>query len=93
MYCTIAGVSKKAGAAYFEDHGFDAFKEGTAISNSGHLIAFYNESPKHYITVNGCRILTASNIALINQDYTIGLTDDYKRLLADQAKNILHKYM
>jgi hypothetical protein len=93
MYCTIAGVSKTAGAAYFDEHGFDAFKEGTAISNSGHLIAFYNESPKHYITVNGCRILTASNIALINQDYTIGLTNDYKKLLIDQAKGILHKYI
>lgn len=90
MYCTIAGVSKKVGAEYFNKAGFNAFENGRVIPNSGHLVTYYNDTKKHYINIDGCRILTASNIALVNQDYTIGITADYKNLLLEQAKNIIH---
>lgn len=92
MYCTIAGVSKSTGAAYFDKAGFEAFENGRVIPNSGHLVAYYNDEPKHYITVAGDRFITASNIALIDQDYTIGITNDYKTLLLEQAKNIIHLF-
>lgn len=91
-YCTIAGVSKEAGAEYFKKVGFSKFREGEVIPESGHLVAYYNESGRHYINYKGCRILTGSNIALVDQDYTINITTDYKKLLEDQANGIYHLF-
>lgn len=86
-FSTIAGVSRKAGQAYFSENGIDAFRIGAVIRNSGHLVAYYNDDDIHEIEVNGCRMQTASNVALIDDTYTIGVTDDYKELL----KSLLNK--
>lgn len=80
-YSTIAGVSKKAGQEFFNRHGLDAFKIGAVIENSGHLVAYYNDDEIHEIEVNGCRMKSASNLALIDDTYTIGVTDDYLFLI------------
>lgn len=80
-YSTIAGVSKAAGQAYFTKNGLKAFKIGAVIENSGHLVAYYNDDEIHDITVDGCRMQTASNIALIDDTYTIGVTGDYLSLI------------
>lgn len=80
-YSTIAGVSKAAGQAYFTKNGLQAFKIGAVIENSGHLVAYYNDDEIHDITVDGCRMQTASNIALIDDTYTIGMTGDYLSLI------------
>lgn len=80
-YSTIAGVSKAAGQAYFTKNGLQAFKIGAVIENSGHLVAYYNDDEIHDITVDGCRMQTASNIALIDDTYTIGVTGDYLSLI------------
>lgn len=80
-YSTIAGVNKKAGQAFFNKHGIDAFRVGATIENSGHLVAYYNDDEIHEIEINGCRMQTASNLALIDDTYTIGVTDDYAYLL------------
>lgn len=80
-YSTIAGVSKAAGQAYFTKNGLHAFKIGAVIENSGHLVAYYNDDEIHEITVDGCRMQTASNIALIDDTYTIGVTGDYLSLI------------
>lgn len=85
-YSTIAGVSKKAGQAHFEKHGIEAFKIGEVIENSGHLVAYYNDDPIHEIEIEGVRMQTASNLALIDDTYTIGITDDYAVILHE----ILH---
>lgn len=88
-YSTIAGVNKKAGQEYFNNHGgLDAFKIGATIENSGHLVAYYNDDEIHEIEVSGCKMITSSNLALIDDTYTIGVTDDYKWLLARNAANI-----
>lgn len=86
-YSTIAGVSKKAGQKYFNAHGIDAFDIGTMINDSGHLVAYYNDDDIHDITVDGVTMQTASNLALIDDTYTIGITDDYFRLLKSLAEN------
>lgn len=78
---TIAGVSKKVGAAYFTKHGIDAFDIGCKITDSGHLTAYYNDDAIHTIKIDGCEMLTASNVALVNNSYTIGVTDEYLDLL------------
>lgn len=81
IYSTIAGVSKKVGHEYFTKHGFDAFKVGTTIPKSGHLVAYYNDTKPKTVTVEGCTFTTASNIALLDGDYTIGQTAEYLDLL------------
>lgn len=80
-YSTIAGVSKKAGEQFFNERGIDAFEIGTVIERSGHLVAYYNDDQIHQITVDGCTFTTASNTALINDTYTIGVTGEYLGLL------------
>lgn len=80
-YSTIAGVSKKAGHEFFNRKGIQAFKNGTVIRDSGHLIAFYNDDPIHNIKVDGVEMISGSNIALIDDTYTIGITGEYMDVL------------
>lgn len=84
---TIAGVSKKAGQEYFSKHGIEAFAIGAVIENSGHLVAYYNDDEIHNITIQGVTMETASNLALIDDRYTIGVTDDYMNLLRNIVRN------
>ena len=86
---TIAGVSKKAGADYFNKHGLEAFKDGTVINESGHLTAYYNDDDVHQITVDHYTFTTASNVALVNTDYKIGITEEYEDLLLKGIENII----
>ena len=85
---TIAGISKKLGAEYFEKNGFEAFSAGTEINPSGHLKAVYNDDDIHDIYINGERIQTASNLAIFNDKYTIGITDSYEYVIENWYKNI-----
>lgn len=78
---TIAGVKKARGKEFFQKAGFDAFKVGTIIENSGHLVAYRNDDPVHTITVKGCEMKTASNLALVDDTYTLGVTSSYLELL------------
>lgn len=86
-HSTIAGVSKKAGAEFFNRKGIDAFEIGTVIERSGHLVAYYNDDEIHKITIDGCTFTTASNTALIDDTYTIGVTGEYLGLLENALAN------
>lgn len=81
MHCTIAGVSKTKGSEFFAEHGFDSFSIGTSIKPSGHLTATYNDDEIHTITVDGCTFTTASNVCLLEGEYTLGVTKEYAELL------------
>ncbi len=88
---TIAGVNKEIGQEYFTEHGFDAFTDQTIINVSGKLSAHYNNDLPHYVTVNGIKILTASNVALISAPYTVKIKHDYIdfiKMIRDNLKNI-----
>ncbi len=87
IHTTIAGVNKKKGAEYFTKNGLEAFRIGEEIKNSGHLTAFYNDDDIHYITIKGCKMLTASNVALVDNKYTIGVTTEYMDLLQKTLDN------
>ena len=84
---TIAGVSKKAGQKYFDTYGLEAFEIGNVINDSGHLTAFYNDDEIHSITISGDTFTTASNIAIINNKYTIKVQKDYLTLLQNALDN------
>lgn len=86
-YSTIAGVQKKRGSEFFQKYGIDKFAIGEVIEKSGHLVAFYNDDDEHLITVNGVTMKTASNVALVDDTYKIGVTGDYMELLELISKN------
>ena len=84
---TIAGVNKKTGSEFFKEYGIDKFKHGTVIRDSGHLTAFYNDDEIHEIEIDGDKIVTASNVALVDNTYTLGVTDEYMDLLEKALDN------
>ena len=88
IHSTIAGVSKRAGVKYFEENGLEAFAIGNTIPDSGHLTAYYNDEGIHKITVKGHTFTTASNVALIDNTYTIGVTNEYLDLLEKALDNM-----
>lgn len=73
---TVAGLNKKSGAQELERKGgLSHFKIGTEFIDSGRKTVYYNNDKKHFITVQGCKIENASNIALVDTTYTLGMTD------------------
>ena len=86
---TIAGVSKKAGAAYFNEYGLEGFRPDAVITDSGHLTAYYNDDEIHTLTIDHTTFTTSSNVALVNNTYKIGVTDEYFDLLLKGIENIV----
>ena len=86
---TIAGVSKKIGSSFFKEHGVDALAPDTVITDSGHLTAYYNDDTIHTLTIDHVTFTTASNVALINGTYTIGVTEEYCDILLKGIENII----
>ena len=73
---TVAGLNKKSGAQELERKGgLSNFKIGTEFIDSGRKTVYYNDDKKHFLTVQGCQIENASNIALVDTTYTLGMTD------------------
>ena len=79
FHITIAGVEKKTGAK--EMKSIDNFKPGFIFRKAGGRTLYYNEAPKHYITVDGCTMLTASNVGMIDSTYELGITDEYAEVI------------
>lgn len=79
FHITIAGVNKKIGAA--EMGSIDKFEPGFIFREAGGKTLYYNDMEKHYIEVDGCRMLTASNIGMIDSTYELGITGEYAELL------------
>lgn len=90
LHITIAGVSKQKGAEYLaEKGGLKAFKPGLVFpaGRSGRTTSYWNDMTEpYYITVKGCRMLTASNIGVVESEYTLGITDEFSR---NRAFNLL----
>ena len=73
---TVAGLNKKSGAKELERKGgLSKFKIGTEFHDSGRKTVYYNDDQKHFLNVQGCEIENASNIALVDTTYTLGMTD------------------
>lgn len=73
---TVSGLSKKKGAEELERKGgLRRFQKNEVFYNSGRTIAQYNAAEVHDITVNGCTFSTASNLAIVDTTYTLGITD------------------
>ena len=73
---TVSGLSKKKGAEELEKKGgLRRFQRNEVFYNSGRTIAQYNSARVHDITVDGCTFSTASNLAIVDTTYTLGITD------------------
>lgn len=73
---TVSGLSKKKGAEELEKKGgLRRFQRNEVFYDSGRTIAQYNSAEVHNIAVNGCTFSTASNLAIVDTTYTLGITD------------------
>lgn len=79
FHITIAGVNKKIGALEMED--INKFRPGFIFRDAGGKTLYYNDTKKHKITVDGCEMLTASNVGMVDSTYELGITDEYAELL------------
>ena len=86
---TCAGVSKAIGSLELCCYdGINSFEEGFVFSDAGGLEAKYNDTTSATITAEGSKLTITRNVCLIPSEYTIGITGDYGRVIAD-SKNLL----
>lgn len=73
---TVAGLAKKEGAKELaKKGGIKKFENGAVFNNSGRSSVYFNNEEIHTIIVEGVEIETASNIAIVETTYTLGITD------------------
>ena len=80
-HVTIAGVNKKMGGE--ELRHIENFAPGFVFRKSAAPLTRYNNRPRSTIEVDGHRLTIGSNIALLNNTYTVSLTEEYIRILSD----------
>lgn len=84
LHTTIAGVNKKYASEELEEYGgISAFKDGFTFSKAGGTESVYNDVPYGDYTIDGNTIYIGQNIVIKPSTYTIGITDEYRRILAD----------
>lgn len=91
-FCTIAGVGKAAGAAELDrSGGLRAFTEGFIFTDGGGLESVYNDFDYGAYIIDGHKLNITRNVVLRPSTYTVGITTDYSKLLADDT--IIKKFM
>lgn len=83
IHVTIAGVDKKKGGPELMKHGgMKAFKSGFTFREAGGLDVTYNDEPEiDHIEVEGHIVPITKNVYLEQGEYTLGLSQDYARLI------------
>ena len=84
---TIAGVSKRRGGIELALWGgFDAFRPGfTFCAAAGNLVVYNDFPTMSEIEVEGRKIPITRNLCICENTYTVGITDEYARLLGLRA--------
>lgn len=83
---SVSGLSKKLGAKELENgNGLKDFHNGKVFINSGRTVAYFNNEPIHTIRVNNDKIITGSNIAIVDTTYTLGITDTMLDIIDDET--------
>lgn len=84
LHATIAGVNKKLAPYELEEHGgIEAFKIGFTFLRSGGTESVYNDVPYGDFTVENHVLKITQNVVIRPSTYTIGITDEYRRILTD----------
>lgn len=86
LHITVAGVSKRKGAAELEQlGGLDAFEEGIVFREAGGTEAIYNDNAHGELIVHDrgmtVKLRLTPNVTLRPSTYTLGITGEYDRLL------------
>ena len=80
LHITVSGVSKSKGPAELKK--LENFKEGFVFRDAGGMCSLYNDFPDvKTVKVQGHKLDIISNIALFPSTYTLGLTEEYSRLI------------
>ena len=88
LHATIAGVNKKKAPAELEKYnGIDSFKIGFTFSDAGGTESVYNDSDYGIYTIGKCSVRIGKNVVIKPSTYTIGITEEYTRILSD-ARNL-----
>lgn len=81
-YITVAGVNKKLGGKELERFGgLDAFNEGFIFREAGGMESVYNDAPYGYVNIEGHELYVGTNVLLRDSTYSLGITDEYRRIL------------
>jgi hypothetical protein len=83
LHLTVAGVGKKAGAAYLKDHGgIEAFKPGFVFPYpAGGTESIYNDDTREVITIDGHSLELGPNIYIRPSTYKITPTPEYYSMM------------
>lgn len=81
-YITVAGVNKRIGGKELERYGgLDAFNEGFIFREAGGMESVYNDEPYGYVNIEGHELYVGTNVLLRDSTYSLGITDEYRRIL------------
>lgn len=84
LHATIAGVNKKLAPEELESYGgIGAFRIGFTFSHAGGTESVYNDTVYGDYIVENHKIKITQNVVIRPSTYTIGITDEYRRILAD----------
>lgn len=83
FHTTVSGMQKKKGAERVMCVG--NFKIGAEFHDIGRTTAWYNDRQIRKIRVNGERFLSASNVGILGNTYTLGVTNEYWELLVENG--------
>lgn len=84
LHVTVAGVAKKAGAVELLEHGgIEAFAPGFVFKKAGGTESVYNDNPEGIIREGENTVPITRNVAIIDSEYTLGITAEYEKLLND----------
>ena len=88
LHITIAGVNKKKGAEELEENGgIEAFREGFIFSKGGGTEIVYNDFPQiPDLNIDGHMLHITSNAVIRDSTYTLGLTEEYRRIIESCEK-------
>ena len=88
LHITIAGVDKKKGAIELEEHGgIEAFREGFIFRKAGGTEIVYNDKPMlPDLQIDGHTLKITSNAVIRDSSYTLGLTEEYRRIIESCEK-------
>ena len=82
LYITIAGVTKTLGAEeLYQSGGIEAFHDGMKFERGGGVRGVYNDRGAGVREIDGHNLYIGSNLYLGADTYTLGLSDEYARLL------------
>ena len=85
LHLTVSGLDKKKGARYLQSiGGVTAFNKGVVFTDSGRTASYYNFTDQiTTMTRDGYSWQTASNIAIVDETYTLGITDSMLSIILE----------